>query len=123
MGLCLMLTGCVERTLTINSDPDGAAVWVDGKDVGKTPVDVPFSWYGTREIVVEKDGYETVEKKETIDPPWWQYPVVDFMTDVLIPVTFTDKREFNYELESSPTTEEIKPVEERAAPMRKLLNP
>jgi hypothetical protein len=119
----LALTGCVERTLTITSTPEGADVWVDGKNVGATPVDVPFSWYGTREIVVEKDGYETRNTKETIDPPWWQYPVLDLMTDVLIPATFTDQRTLDYTLDKSPDTTEAAPIEQNAAPLRKLLNP
>ena len=111
----LCLAGCVDRLISIRSDPDGAEVYVDGEKVGKTPVDVPYVWYGTREIMVEKRGYREVRERVALNPPWWQYPGFDFITDVLIPFTITDREEFAFTLERAPLSrEEIDDVRRRA---------
>lgn len=122
MALAL-LGGCVERTMTIQSTPSGADVFVDGKPVGSTPVEVPFVWYGTREIVVEKDTFETVRAVEDVPSPWWQYPGFDLLTDVLIPVTFTDAHEFSYDLTPSPETVDPEPIERSALELKRRLYP
>ncbi len=117
----LLLAGCVERKLVIRSDPTDADVWIDGEFVGKTPTDFAFSWYGTREILLEKKGYETLRTEEQIAPPWWQYPVFDLLTDVVIPITFTDFRDLKYRLSPSPATLDTGPVEDRAGELKKDL--
>jgi hypothetical protein len=37
VGGMLLLAGCVERRLTITSEPSGALVTVNSKEVGRTP--------------------------------------------------------------------------------------
>lgn len=118
-----LLGGCVERTMAIKSDPSGADVFVDGKSVGTTPVDVPFVWYGTREIVVEKDGFETARAVEDVSAPWWQYPGFDLLTDVLIPATLTDAHAYSYTLTPSPETVDREAIESSAAELKKRLYP
>lgn len=111
----LCLAGCVDRLISIRSDPDGADVTVDGEKVGKTPLDVPYIWYGTREIALEKRGYREVRERVALNPPWWQYPGLDFITDVLLPFTLTDREEFTFTLERAPLSrEEIDDVLRRA---------
>src|SRR3982750_4047234 len=46
----LGLTGCVERKLTIGSDPPGAILLLNDVEVGRTPVTVPFTTYGDYDI-------------------------------------------------------------------------
>lgn len=118
----LLLTGCVERKLIIRSQPEGADVRVDGTLVGKTPCDVPFAWYGTRKIELEKSGYESFTKTEEVLPPWWQYPVFDLFTDVLIPADFEDTRAFDYTMEPSPDRVEVQPILNRAAELKRRLD-
>ena len=40
------LTGCVERQLTINTNPEGALVVLNDEEIGLSPVTVNFNWYG-----------------------------------------------------------------------------
>src|SRR3990172_12037515 len=42
----ILLAGCVERRLTINTDPQGAKVVLNDQEIGTSPVTVPFHWYG-----------------------------------------------------------------------------
>lgn len=86
------LTGCVERRLIVRTDPPEAEIWVDGRPRGLSPVEVPFSSYGTREVVARKPGYVPARALVPIDPPWWQYPPFDLVTDLLWPGTIEDVR-------------------------------
>ena len=115
-----LLSGCVDRLMSVRSEPAGAEVWVDGVKVGETPCEIRYTWYGTREIVLEKRGYREVREQVSLQGPWWQYPVLDFVTDVVIPVTITDRTELAYTLERAPTTqEELLEVRARADELRR----
>ncbi len=94
-----LLCGCVERIVAVRTDPPGATLSVDGETVGRTPCEVRYVWYGTREIVVEHRGYRPVREMLPLRPPWWQIFPLDFITDVLIPFTLTDRVEVEYVLE------------------------
>ena len=107
---CLMFlaTGCLHRRMTIRSDPPGAQVLVDGEDVGYTPASVDFNHYGTREITLVKDGYETLTTLQKVRTPWYQYVPLDFVTDNFLPFQLTNRHDFRYKLRPSvivPTEE------------------
>ncbi len=55
LALCL-LTGCVERLITVKSTPAGALVYLNDEEVGRTPVTVPFKFYGTYDVRLEHEG-------------------------------------------------------------------
>lgn len=116
-----LLAGCVERKMIIRSEPAGAEVRVDGTVVGKTPCEVPFTWYGTRKIELERSGYESLTAKQEVFPPWWQMPVFDLFTDVLIPVDFEDTRTYDYTMEPSPAREDPTPILDRAEKLKREL--
>jgi hypothetical protein len=40
-------SGCVERWLTINTEPQGALVTLNDEEIGVSPVTVSFEWYDT----------------------------------------------------------------------------
>src|SRR4051812_4161464 len=68
--LCLA-GGCVERELVVESAPDGALVYMNDQEVGRTPIRRDFQWYGTYDVVVRKEGYETLRAQTpVIAPPW-----------------------------------------------------
>ncbi len=115
----LLLAGCVERYIALRSEPAGADVYLDGEKMGQTPIDIPYLWYGTREVILEKRGYREIRERVALHPPWWQYPVFDFVTDVLIPFTITDREEFSFHLERAPLSrEEIDETLKRAEETR-----
>ncbi len=123
LGLVLaLLTGCVERVLAIRSDPPDAEVTLDGKGVGRTPVDIPFDWYGGREIIVRKAGFKTVHTIEHVDAPWYQVFPLDFFTDVLLPFKIRDVRELNYKLEKESEPVPPAKLRERADELKKKLD-
>lgn len=90
--------GCVRRRMTVRTNPPGATVSVDNQLIGTAPAASPFVYYGTREIRVEKDGYRTETLKTRINPPWYQYPGLDFITETLWPWEIRDERIIDVEL-------------------------
>jgi len=101
--------GCVRRRMTINSNPAGAVVYVDDRDIGKTPVSTPFTYYGTREIQLVKDGYETLTVQQRFPPQWYQIPPLDFFSENLWPWELRDERIVNLEMapQENVSTDEI----------------
>ncbi|MBI5863688.1 MAG: PEGA domain-containing protein [Planctomycetes bacterium] len=94
-GLAILVTtvalsGCVERTLKITTNPPGARVFVNDEEVGTSPARVAFTWYGDYDIILRKSGYETLKTHYRVSPPWFQVPGVDFFTEVLAPGTLHD---------------------------------
>lgn len=99
--LCLTVatSGCVERRMTIRSEPSNALVVLDGQEIGHTPVSTSFTYYGEREIKLIKDGFETKTIKQTVSTPWYQYPGLDFISEVLFPFRIHDERNYLYTME------------------------
>jgi hypothetical protein len=90
--------GCVRRTMTINTDPQGATVHLNDELIGTTPVSVDFTWYGDYDVVARLDGYETLRTNHPINPPWYQYPPIDFIAETLVPFRIHDRHELFFEL-------------------------
>ena len=95
----MMQTGCVHRRVTVNSYPQGALVKVDGRDIGYTPASFDFTWYGTREVQLLMDGYETRTEHVDINAPWYQKFPLDFVSDNFLGKHVTDHRQFTFRLE------------------------
>ena len=59
--IIVLLSSCVTATrVTINTDVEGATVYVDGKNVGTTPAQIVLSnaiWENP-DVVLKKDGYK-----------------------------------------------------------------
>jgi hypothetical protein len=106
--LTASLGGCVKKTLTIDSQPAGALVVINDVEVGRTPVTVPFTWYGNYEIILSKVGFETKVISQTVSAPPHQWLGVDLITECLLPFEFTDEQSFSY------TLDEMAPVDRAA---------
>lgn len=95
--------GCVERKMTITSEPSGALVYVSDREVGRTPVTIPFTWYGDYDIVLRRDGYNTLTTHAKICPPAYEVPPLDLFS-AIAPWTYHDNRYLHYRLCQTPPT-------------------
>jgi predicted ATPase len=77
------LAGCVERELTITSQPEGALVYVSDVEVGRTPVTIPFTWYQNYDVILRMDGYQTLKTHARLTPPWYEVPPLDLLQFLL----------------------------------------
>jgi len=114
----LLSSGCVRRTLTIRTVPDGGLVFLNDEEVGFSPVSIDFTWYGDYDVIVRKPGYQTLKTHLLVRQPWYQIPPIDFFAEVLWPGHIHDQHEGNFELqpESLP---EIADLIDRAKAMRR----
>jgi len=122
--------GCVLRSLTIDSEPSGAMVFLDDEPIGETPVTTTFTYYGTRKITLEKidaEGRLLYERKivyEKIKPPLYQIFPFDFFSELVIPVKLKDEHYLTYQLEplkQLPKEETQKNVIKNAGELRDRL--
>lgn len=92
------LPGCVDRKIRITSEPPGARVWLNDIEIGTTPAEADFRFYGRYDVRLEKPGYEPCSTDAKANAPVWQYPGIDIAAD-LIPLRFDDVVEWHFELE------------------------
>jgi PEGA domain len=88
--------GCVTRQFVVYSDPPGAMVYVNGKQLGLTPVEDHFIHYGRYHFRLVKDGYETKEDLVDFIIPWYEYPGIDFVSEIVNPCKIRDIRRLQY---------------------------
>ena len=100
MTLCLC-GGCMQRTLTVNSNPPGAMVYLNGLEIGRTPVTRDMLWYGTYDVELRKEGYDSIKTTAQVWAPWWQWVPFDLFTDML---PIADRHVLRYTLH--PPTEQ-----------------
>ena len=91
------LGGCVQRMIAVTSEPAGALVWLNDQEVGRTPLEVPFTFYGTYDVRLEKEGYAPLWTVGEADPPWWDYPGPDLVAE-LMPWGAESRVAWHYEL-------------------------
>jgi hypothetical protein len=115
---CAVTAGCVQRRLTIRSNPEGAVAYVDDVEIGTTPVSTDFIYYGTRKIRLVKDGYETLTVMQPVQAPWYQWVPIDFVAENLWPSEIRDERLLDFRM----TPRMITPTEELRARAEELRN-
>jgi len=114
LAAVVIVGGCVERTVTINSAPKGALVYLNDKEIGRTPVTVPFEWYGDYDVVLRKDGCETVKTHRKLPQPWYEVPGIDIFSELLFPGTIHDDHVWDFDLPQAEPTD-AKALMDRAA--------
>ena len=96
--VCIVLSGCVERQLTINTEPQGAVVVLNDEEIGTSPVTVSFNWYGDYNVALRKEGYETLKTHRELKGPWYDKFPFDFFAQLLNPKRIVDYYEWTFEL-------------------------
>ena len=96
-GLALPLAGCLERTVKVTSEPPGAVVWVNNVEVGRTPVETGFTFYGKYDVRLRREGYEPLAVVQDVNAPIYEYPPLDLLAEAA-PFTIRTERAWHYEL-------------------------
>jgi PEGA domain len=98
LAVSLGVTGCVQRRMTIRSNPPGAYVYVDNYPIGTTPVSTDFVYYGKRQFRLVRDGFETLTVDKRVWAPWYEWFGIDFISENLIPYNIRDEQTLNFQL-------------------------
>ena len=117
----LPLLGCVERKITITSEPSGALVHLNDQEVGRTPVDVPFTFYGTYDVRLEKEGYEPLWTNKKAKAPWWEYPGPDLVAEAVPGVESNPTWRFELTKATPPDEQDPQKLLDNAQQMRQRL--
>jgi len=104
----VIIGGCVERQLTINTQPQGAIVELNDEEIGESPVTVSFNWYGDYCVRISKEGYETLNTHRKLKGPWYDKFPFDFFA-MLNSERTVDSYEWTFELapKEQPSREEL----------------
>lgn len=104
--------------MDITTEPDGALVWMNGREVGTTPVEVEIVYYGDYDVQVVRDGYETLSTSAKANPPIWDMPGLDLVSEVL-PADLESRTRWHFDL--VPETQNDADVMKRAEALRARL--
>ena len=89
-GVCAAQSGCVERTMRIQTNPPGALISVNDEEVGPSPAKFTFLWYGKYEIVARKEGFQATRVTYETPMPWYQIPPMDTFSESFVAGTIHD---------------------------------
>lgn len=115
MMVMLTAVGCVERTISISSQPAGALVYLNDEEVGRTPVSVPFTFYGVYDVRLEKEGYKPLLTQQAANAPLWENPGPDLVHEMIPGAKVNIKWAFTLEPYTEP---DVDALLGRAAQMR-----
>jgi hypothetical protein len=117
----LAATGCygqVQRTITIESEPPGAIVWLNDNEVGRTPITVPFTWYGIYGVRLEAPGYETLITTAPVKTPTYEWIPLDLLSETVVPGIKHDDHSFRYALKKAEPVD-TEALRQRAEALRR----
>jgi len=81
--LTVAQAACVRRTIFITSEPSGALVHLNHQEVGRTPVEVDFLYYGDYDVRLEHREAEPLVTHAEAKPPWWDTIPLDLAAEAL----------------------------------------
>jgi hypothetical protein len=110
--------GCVRRVVEITSEPAGALVWLNDREVGTTPCEVEILHYGEYDLRIVRDGWEPVSTGRSANAPVWDLPGPDLVAE-LVPVELESRTTWHVVLE--PEDRDPDAVMARAVEMRDRL--
>ena len=92
------MLGCVKRTISISSNPPGALIWVNDREIGRTPVSFNFTYHGEYDIRIEGEGSEPIMTTAWTDRPFWDAAFVDLAAEVA-PINIDTETVWHFELD------------------------
>lgn len=78
-----LLQACVQRRLVITSEPSGAMVTVNDSEIGRTPVEADFTYYGSYDVLLRAEGYEPIRTSKRAWAPIYEYPPLDIPASMI----------------------------------------
>lgn len=97
-----VLPACeTDRRIVVTSEPPGARVWLNDVEVGRTPTEATFKFYGNYDVRLELDGHQTVQTARKARAPIHEQPGLDLIA-LLTPGTLKSRVEWHFDLDPLP---------------------
>jgi len=106
LPLFLTLPACVQRKIRVTSTPPGARVLLNDQEIGRTPVETRFTFYGGYDIQLIKPGFEHLHELKQAKAPLHEYPVID-LAATAVPADINHTIEWHFDL--TPVAESLDP--------------
>ena len=97
---CATLFGPKSHSLSVNSNPDKADVYVNGKRMGTTPVKLKLDPQKTYSVEYRKDGYKSITKivKGKVGVKWIVLDILGGFVPVIVDAATGNWYEFEKEI-------------------------
>lgn len=83
VGVLGALSGCLERTIVVTSEPEGAVVYLNDQEIGRTPVEADFTYFGVYDLRLNLEGYEPVVTSRKAATPLKEMPPIDLAAEAI----------------------------------------
>ncbi len=101
----LLLPACVQRQIRVTSTPPGARVLINDQEVGVTPVETRFTFYGGYDIQLIKPGYEHIHQLRQAKAPLYEYPGLDLIATAA-PADINNTIQWHFDLTPTPESQD-----------------
>ena len=91
---CATLFGPKSHSLSANSNPQGAEIYVDGERMGITPLKLELDPSKTYSIEYRKEGYRSITKKGKVGVKWIVLDILGGFIPVIVDAATGDWYEF-----------------------------
>lgn len=91
------LSGCLKRTISVTTTPPGAIVWINDVEVGRTPLETDFTFFGNYDVRLRREGYEAITTNMKVKAPLHETPPIDLAAEA-IPAKFETKVAWHFDL-------------------------
>lgn len=99
------LPGCLERTIIVTSEPPGAVVWLNDQEIGRTPVEVDFTFYGNYDVRLHKEGFEPLVTNRSAKAPIYEMPGFDVVGEA-VPTKIATRLQWHFDMVPLPEQQE-----------------
>jgi hypothetical protein len=90
--MAALLSGCVRSRVVVTSEPPGATIHMNDLHLGKTPVEMPFTWYWYYDFQAQLEGYETAVERKRLRAPVYLWPGLDLLMEAMPFPVYDTKR-------------------------------
>ena len=97
LGLAMAHMGCVDRKIRVTSTPPGALVHLNDVELGRTPVEADFTFYGEYDVRLTLEGHEPLVTSREAKAPIHEWPGIDLVATAL-PIRFDNTVEWHFDL-------------------------
>ena len=98
----LSAVGCARHSVSITSEPSGALVFINGNEVGRTPMKYDFENFGDFDVILRKEGFETLKTHKPIKTPLHGYAGLDLGAEA-----FGVKDHYEWRFDLTPVSEQV----------------
>lgn len=84
--------------MSITSEPAGALVYLNDVEIGRTPVETDFTFFGSYDVRLKLDGYEPIATSRQARAPFYEYPGPDLIAEA-IPAKIRTRIQWHFDLQ------------------------